>query len=84
MRLQKPLLLSRFVGPLLLLSSLIPTFAHKDITLKSPNGQLTFTFKLTKETPTYRVDYKGMEVIGESSLGLDFVEGGNIAANESG
>lgn len=76
MRLSKSLLLSRFVGPLLLLSSSIPTFAQKDIAIKSPNGHLTFTFKLTKETPTYRVDYKGTEVIGESSLGLDFVEGG--------
>ena len=70
--------LLRFAVPIsyLLLFSFHTTFAQKPITLKSPNGHLTFTFQLTRDTPTYKVDYKGTELIGESTLGLDFVEGG--------
>ena len=66
----------RFVGLSLLLISFHATFAQKPVTIKSPNGNLTFTFQLTRDTPTYKVDYKGTELIGESTLGLNFTEGG--------
>ncbi len=84
MHLKIPLL--RYVGPLLVILSVVEglllstsALAQKPVIIKSPNGNLTFTFQLTKEAPTYRVDYKGTEVIGESRLGLDFVEGGSFS-----
>ncbi len=54
------------------------TFAQKEIQLKSPNGNITFSFNLTRDVPTYKVTYKGTELIGESTLGLDFKEGGTF------
>ncbi len=66
----------RYAGLLFILFLSSSTFAQKPIQIKSPNGHLTFTFQLSNDTPKYNVDYKGTELIGESSLGLDFVEGG--------
>lgn len=76
-----PFALSRIVRPCLLLFSLLLSsfsFAQKEIQLKSPNGNITFSFNLTREVPTYKVSYKGTELIGESTLALDFKEGGTF------
>ena len=68
---------ARLLLPFLLLSSF--SKAQKPIQFTSPNGNITFTFQLTRDTPTYKVVYKGTELIGESTLGLDFAEGGAFA-----
>ena len=76
-----PFAISRIVRPCLLLFSLLLSsfsFAQKEIQLKSPNGNITFSFNLTREVPTYKVIYKGTELIGESTLALDFKEGGTF------
>ncbi|GAB3829688.1 glycoside hydrolase family 97 protein [Hymenobacter jeollabukensis] len=39
--------------------------------VKSPNGQLTLNFDLQGGVPTYRLRYKGREVIKTSKLGLE-------------
>ncbi len=72
----RKIILFLFLFSLLLSSHTI--FAQKEIQLKSPNGNITFSFNLTREVPTYKVTYKGTELIGESTLGMDFKEGGTF------
>ncbi len=48
------------------------TYAQKEIKVNSPDGNLTFIFKMKEESPTYAVIYKNTTLIGSSSLGLDF------------
>lgn len=51
--------------------------------LKSPNGNLSMTFSVGEGgTPTYKLDYKGKEVIKPSKLGLELV--GNTTKIEFG
>ncbi|RZK26750.1 MAG: glycoside hydrolase family 97 protein, partial [Hymenobacter sp.] len=51
-------------------------FAQKPLTLRSPDGQLTFRFRLTPQAPVYTVAFHGKPVVTESPLGLVFQPGG--------
>lgn len=68
-----------FVAFLILASS--PSLAQSNITLKSPDENLVFSFKLTPTSPVYRVDFKGNNLIEDSELGLSFQDDGDFAAN---
>lgn len=59
----------------------LPAFAQKDVHLKSPDGNIVFSFKLTKEAPVYRVVYKEKTLIEDSELGLSFKEDDNFGKN---
>ncbi|QKG58089.1 glycoside hydrolase family 97 protein [Hymenobacter sp. BRD128] len=51
-------------------------FAQKLLTLRSPDGQLTYRFRLTPQAPVYAVDFQGKPVVVASPLGLVFQQGG--------
>jgi len=53
-----------------------PVLAQSKITLKSPDGKLIFSFRITKEAPVYQVIYNGKTLVDDSELGLDFKETG--------
>ena len=50
--------------------------AQKAYTLRSPDGQLTYTLRLTPQAPVYAVGFHGKTVVEESPLGLVFRQGG--------
>src|SRR5690242_10156853 len=54
------------------------TSAQKRIQLKSPDGNIIFSFKLTTEAPEYQVEYKGQTLIDYSTLGLSFEKSGDF------
>ncbi|WP_222103925.1 glycoside hydrolase family 97 protein [Mucilaginibacter corticis] len=54
--------------------------AQKRVTLKSPDGNILFSFTVTKQKPVYQVSYKGKQLIQNSGLGLAFKDSGNFAA----
>ena len=58
-----------------------PVFAQNKIILKSPDGKLSFVFRLTKEHPVYHVLYNGKALVNDSGLGLDFKENGPFGVN---
>lgn len=64
-----------------LLITALPSFAQKAIQLKSPDGNLVFSLKHTKEAPVYRVAYKGKPLINDSELSLSFKTTGKFGAN---
>ena len=66
---------------LLLLALLAPAVAtaSERIVVRSPNEQVVVTFQLANERPVYDVSYRGKGVIGESSLGLTFRDGGALS-----
>lgn len=59
----------------------LSTLAQNKVSLKSPDGKITFSFVLDKKYPSYAVDYKGKQLIKQSELSLDFKEGGRFAAD---
>lgn len=61
---------------LLILS--LTTFAQKNIQLKSPDGNIVFSFKLMEKAPEYQVSYKGKILINDSKLGLSFAKNGDF------
>ncbi len=65
----------------LLLIITVPGFAQKLIQLKSPDGNIVFSFKLTEKAPVYQVTYKGKTLIKDSELGLTFKENGKFSSN---
>ncbi|WP_276089313.1 glycoside hydrolase family 97 protein [Pedobacter sp. JY14-1] len=70
------------ITPLLLLAALLslcPAKAQNNVTIKSPDGTISFYFTLTKDRPSYKVNYKGRRVINTSALGLSFKGSGDIA-----
>ncbi|MBA2761427.1 MAG: glycoside hydrolase family 97 N-terminal domain-containing protein, partial [Segetibacter sp.] len=66
---------------LFLLIITVPVFAQKNIQLKSPDGNIFFSFKLTEKAPVYQVAYKGKTLIKDSELGLTFKESGKFNTN---
>ncbi len=60
----------------LLLGNGLGAQAQKNIRLKSPDGKLVFSFRVTPQAPLYRVDFYGQPVVAASSLGLVFRENG--------
>jgi alpha-glucosidase len=63
---------------LLLAAWLLTTsaFAQKKLTLRSPDGQLTYHLRLTPQAPMYDVAFHGKPVVEASPLGLAFQAGG--------
>ncbi len=57
------------------------SFAQKHAELKSPDGNIIFSFNLTEEAPVYEVVYKGKTLIEDSELGFEFKEGGIFGTN---
>ena len=47
-----------------------PIFSQSKVNLVSPNGNLSFVFKLENKTAKYSVSFKGKTIIDYSSLGL--------------
>ncbi len=58
-----------------------PTFAQKVIRLKSPDGNISFSFKITAKQPLYQVSYKGKILLNDSPLGFTFKESGEFGKN---
>ncbi len=63
---------------LFLLVFSLPTFAQKKIQLKSPDGNIIFSFQLTDSLPVYTVTFKGKILIKPSSLSLSFEKSGDF------
>ncbi len=63
------------------LVTVIPVFAQKNIQLKSPDGNIVFSFKLTEKAPVYQVEYKGRKLIDDSKLSFSFKENGDFETN---
>ena len=64
--------MKRFFTLALLVFAVVAAHAK---TLKSPNGELTMKFELTKSgRPTYELSYKGKQVVAPSALGFEFVD----------
>ncbi|MGY3055399.1 alpha-glucosidase [Pedobacter sp. UYEF25] len=55
--------------------------AQKKIELKSPDGNLIYTFQLNAKTPWYKVVYKGIPLIENSPLGFSFEATGEFGKN---
>lgn len=53
----------------------------KSIELKSPDGQIVFTFGIHSALPLYSIVYKGKKLIEESKLSFDFQESGEFGKN---
>lgn len=66
--------------PFLLIISL-PIFAQKNIQVKSSDGNIVFSFKLTKQAPEYHVAFKGKTMIADSKLGLSFLGNDDFGTN---
>jgi alpha-glucosidase len=64
-----------------MLMGIIPAFAQNNIQLKSPDGQIVFSFKLTEKAPVYRVGYKGKILINDSELSLSFKGSGTFGSS---
>ncbi|MBE7174971.1 MAG: glycoside hydrolase family 97 protein [Mucilaginibacter polytrichastri] len=69
---------------LLLFAALISAhavFAQKNLALRSPDGQIRFHFRLTKNAPEYAVDFRDKPLLDFSSLGLVFKGGDHFDAD---
>ena len=71
----------KFLLFLLVLTLNLQAFGQTKLELKSPDGKIVYTFKLTKDAPLYQVQYKGQVFIDYSSLGLSFETSGDFARN---
>ena len=59
----------------------IPVFSQKNIELSSPDGNILYRFKLTKQAPIYEVLYKGKTLIEKSELGFIFKDNQSLRPN---
>ncbi len=57
-----------------------PAFTQ-NIQLKSPDGNIIFSFTLLKKAPVYRVLYKGKTLVDRSELSLSFKDAKNFGTN---
>lgn len=64
-----------------MLITALPSIAQKNIQLKSPDGNIVFSFKLTEKAPEYQVEYKRKTLIDNSTLSLSFKENGDFEKN---
>jgi len=53
-------------------------FAQKQVKLKSPDGNIVFSFKLTDKAPLYSVRFNGKILVDDSELSLSFKDTGNF------
>ncbi len=67
-----------FLAVFCLIFSAQISFGQKTNSLKSPNGTISFTFKMVKDEAFYTVSYKDTPVIGDSNLSLNFEEDGAL------
>ncbi len=57
-------------------------FMGNNWAIKSPDGNIEVEFSLNKDNqPVYDVTYKGKQVIGDSKLGIEFIQGEPLAKN---
>lgn len=56
-------------------------YTQKKIFLSSPNKKISFSFRITKETPLYSISYGGTPVIENARIGLSFLETGEFKSN---
>ncbi len=61
--------------------AIAPVKAQKTINLKSPDGSIVFTFKMTPSKPVYQISYKNKVLIADSELGFTFKESGVFGQN---
>src|SRR5689334_2425282 len=63
---------------LLFILFFLPYFAsaQQAAVLKSPDGNIVFSFRLKDQKPFYQVVYKGKTLISDSEVGFVFKEGG--------
>ncbi len=66
---------------LVLLLAHLSSIAQKKIELKSPNGNLVYTFQITQKAAFYKVAYKGELLIDNSTIGFSFEESGDFEEN---
>jgi len=66
---------------LFVLSSASNLLAQKNIKLSSPNKQLSFSFKISKEGPSYNISFKNKPIVNNSIISLDFLETGELKKN---
>ena len=71
----------RTLTALLLFGVSLTTFAQQPIRVTSPDGQIVFSFRLTKTAPTYQVTFGGKTLVEESELTLTFRETGLFGPN---
>lgn len=64
-----------------LLMVTFPVVAQKNLQVKSPDGNIVFSFKLTATSPVYQASYKGETLIKDSPLSLSFLENGTFGSN---
>lgn len=50
-------------------------FAQKQVSVSSPDGNIRYSLKLTKENPVYEISYKKKFLVQESPLSFDFDNG---------
>ncbi|HMJ70798.1 MAG TPA: glycoside hydrolase family 97 protein [Cyclobacteriaceae bacterium] len=51
------------------------SFAQSELKCSSPDNRIVFYFKLKADQPTYRIAFKGSELVKESTIGLAFSDG---------
>src|SRR4029079_18311665 len=66
---------------LFVLSSASNLLAQKNIKLSSPNKQLSFSFKISKEGPSYNICFKNKPIVNNTIISLDFLETGELKKN---
>lgn len=67
-----------FISGLFVLST---GWAQKKLSLSSPGKNISFSFRITKESPLYSVSFKENPIIVNSEIGLDFMETGEFKSN---
>jgi alpha-glucosidase len=60
---------------------ILPVSAQKIVRLKSPDGNIVFSFQLINQSPQYSVSFKGKTLISNAALALSFAESGEFKNN---
>lgn len=50
-------------------------FSQKELKCSSPDNRIAFYFGFKADKPTYRITFKGSDLVEESSISLDFADG---------
>src|SRR5687768_1553331 len=67
-----------FIAGIFMLS---PARAQKKLSLSSPGKKISFSFRITKESPLYSVLFNEDSIIVNSEMGLNFLETGEFKSN---
>jgi len=68
---------------LVIIHSVLGQKNQNEIVVSSPNKKIRFTFRLTKKTLLYQVDFDNQTLINPSELSLDFKDSGHFGDNLS-